>query len=111
VNRLTDGTYVIVACVGMAATTIATRGSFFVLPARIPLSARLERALRYAPACALMAIVAPGVLTKSGHAVLTLNNPRLWAVMIAAGVFVKTRNMLAMMGLGMVAFTVLRLIL
>jgi branched-subunit amino acid transport protein len=98
-----------IAFVGLACTTVVTRGSFFMLPARLQLPGRVERALRYAPACALMAIVAPDVLTRDGDFHLGWHSNELWAVVIAAAVFAKTRNMLVMMAVGMTAFTVLRL--
>ncbi len=104
-----DWLYMMVAFAGLAMTTITTRGSFFMLPARVTLPARVERALRYAPACALTAIVVPGVLTKHGHLYLTVQNNQMWAVIAASAVFFKTRNMMLMMAVGMAVFTVLRL--
>jgi branched-subunit amino acid transport protein len=100
-------TYLVVAICGL--TTVVTRSSFFVLPARFTLPAKVERALRYAPACALAAIVAPGVVTKNGDLTIGWGNHELWAVLVAALVFVRTRNMLVMMAAGMALFTVLRL--
>ena len=108
-SELSSWPYVLVAFAGLALTTILTRGSFFMLPATFQLPARVERALRFAPACALTAIVVPDVLTRDGHFHLGWHNNELWAVLIAAAVFAKTRNMLAMMTVGMVAFTLLRL--
>jgi branched-subunit amino acid transport protein len=102
-------THMLVAFAGLAVTTIATRGSFFMLPTRLQLPSRVERALRYAPACALIAIVAPDVLTRDGNFQLGWHSNELWAVLLAAAVFAKTRNMLVMMAVGMTAFTVLRL--
>jgi branched-subunit amino acid transport protein len=105
-----DTLYVIAASIGMLLVTLATRASFFMLPSRFQLPARVERALRYAPACALIGIITPGIFTKKGGALnLDFTNPRLWAVIIAALVFAKTRNMMAMMAVGMAVFTILRL--
>ena len=104
-----DWAYMMLAFVGLALTTIGTRGSFFMLPARINLPARVERALHYAPACALTAIVVPGVLTRNGALYLDVHNNQMWAVLAAAAVFFKTRNMVVMMAVGMTVFTVLRL--
>jgi branched-subunit amino acid transport protein len=88
---------------------VATRGSFFMLPASVQLPPRLERAFRYAPACALTAIIVPGVLTRNGHAFVSIHNFKLIAVVIAVAVFLRFRNMMATMIVGMVVFTVLRL--
>ena len=55
------------------------------------------------------AIVVPGVLTRHGSLYISVHNDQMWAVLIAAGVFYRTRNMMLMMAIGMAAFTVLRL--
>ena len=108
-NATTHAGYMAVAIVGLALTTIATRASFFMLPPSVSLPSRVERALRYAPACALTAIVVPGVFTRDGSFYLSVHNDQMWAVLIAAGVFYRTRNMMLMMAIGMAVFTVLRL--
>lgn len=108
-QALHDWPYMLGAIVGITATTIATRGSFFVLPESVNLPERVEHALRFAPACALMAILAPGVFTKDHHVFLSVHNNQMWALLVAALVFAKTRNMLLMMAVGMAVFTALRL--
>ncbi len=101
--------YMLVAITGLTVVTIATRASFFMLPSQVQLPARVERALRYAPACALAAIVAPGVLTRDRELVIGWGNDQMWALLAAAAVFAKTRNMMVMMAVGMGVFTFLRL--
>ncbi len=101
--------YMLLGIAGLTMTTFATRGSFFMLPASFQLPERFERALRFAPACALTAIVAPGVFTKNQELVLSWHNNQMWALLVGGLVFAKTRNMLAMMGVGMTVFTILRL--
>jgi branched-subunit amino acid transport protein len=101
--------YIVAACAGLTVATLVSRGSFFMLPSRWKLPPRVERALRYAPACALAAIIAPEVLTRQGEFFIALENDRLWAAVTATIVFIATRNMLAMMAAGMAVFTVLRL--
>jgi len=108
-NATHDVAYVLVAIAGLTIVTIVTRSSFFMLPARINLPERVERALRYAPACALTAIVVPKIFVPSGELVFSVQNNQMWAVLAAAAVFAKTRNMMVMMAVGMVVFTVLRL--
>ena len=56
-NHFHDWGYLLAAFAGLTMATVVTRGSFFMLPARYALPAQIERALRYAPACALTAIV------------------------------------------------------
>ena len=104
-----DTVYLVVAICGLTLTTVITRSSFFVLPARYELPASVERALRYAPACALAAIVAPGVLTRDGEVYVAWDNHQMWAIAVASLVFARTRNMLLMIVVGMAVFTVLRL--
>ncbi len=101
--------YLIAATVGLTLVTVATRSSFFMLPARIELPANVERALRYAPACALTAIIAQGVFARNHQPYVNVHNFEMWAILAAALVFAKTRNMIAMMAVGMAVFTVLRL--
>jgi len=101
--------YLIAAIAGLTLVTVATRSSFFMLPARIELPANLERALRYAPACALTAIITQGVLARDHQPYVSVHNYQMWAILAAALVFATTRNMIAMMVVGMAVFTVLRL--
>ncbi|MEX0846741.1 MAG: AzlD domain-containing protein [Ilumatobacteraceae bacterium] len=109
-DPLHDWAYMVAAIMGLTLGTVATRSSFFVLPARIRLPERVERALRYAPACALAAIIAPGVLSSDQQVTIGWGNHQMWALVAAALVFAKTRNMLAMMVVGMGVFTALRLL-
>lgn len=106
---LNDWTYMLIAIAGLTVVTVATRASFFMLPAHVQLPARVERALRYAPACALAAIIAPGVLARDHEVVIGWGNDQMWALLVAAAVFAKTRNMMVMMAVGMGVFTLLRL--
>ena len=70
----------------------------------------VERALRYAPACALVAIIVPSVLTRDHEVFLSVRNYQLWAVVVGTLVFIRYRNMLALMGVVMGVFTALRLL-
>ena len=71
-----DWLYMVAAIAGLTVVTVLTRGSFFMLPASVQLPGRVERALKYAPSCALAAIVAPGVLSKQGDAYVILPRGR-----------------------------------
>jgi len=101
--------YLLAATVGLTLVTVATRSSFFMLPARIELPARVERALRFAPACALTAIITQGVLARDHQPYISVHNNQMWALLAASLVFAKTRNMMATMAVGMALFTALRL--
>ena len=99
-----------IVIVGLTGVTIVTRSFFLVLGNRIPLPERVQHALRYAPACALAALVAPEVLTAQGSLALSLDNPRLVAGAVAVATMLATRSMIATMLIGMGAFTALRLL-
>ena len=104
-----DWPYLLAAITGLTVVTVATRSSFFMLPARFNLPPRVERALRYAPACALAAIIAQGVFTTNHHANISWGNDHMWALAAAWLVSLRTKHMVLMMGVGMAVFTALRL--
>lgn len=97
------------AILGVVATTLVTRSSFILLGDRAKLPPLVERALRYAPACALAAIIGPDVLMHDGALDLGPANFRLLAAVAAGAVFAFTRSMIWTIVAGMAAFTVLRL--
>ena len=101
--------YMLIAIAGLTVVTFVTRASFFLAPERVRIPPLVERVLRYAPACALTAIVAPAVLTKNHHAFISVHNNQMWAVLAATAAFAYKRNMSLMVGVGMAVFTVLRL--
>lgn len=74
--------------IGLATTL--PRASFIVLGNRVSLPPVVQRALRYAPAAALAAIVAPDVLVVSGA--FAPLNPKLAGVLAAVAVAVLARN-------------------
>lgn len=74
--------------VGLATTL--PRASFIVLGGRVRLPAVVQRALRYAPAAALAAIVAPDVLVVAGD--FAPLNPRLAGIIAALAAAVVWRN-------------------
>ncbi|HNJ76082.1 MAG TPA: AzlD domain-containing protein [Azospira sp.] len=74
--------------IGLATTL--PRASFIVLGSRVTLPSVVQRALRYAPAAALAAIVVPDVLLVSGE--LAPLNPKLAAAGAAIGAALISRN-------------------
>ncbi len=96
--------------VGLTAVTVATRSFFLALGDRIALPERLQHGLRFAPACALAALVAPEVLTAGGAPALSFDNFRLLAAAAAVLTMLATRSMVATIVVGMGAFTALRLL-
>jgi branched-subunit amino acid transport protein len=74
--------------IGLATTL--PRASFIVLGNRVVLPAVLQRALRYAPAAALAAIIAPDIVVVGGE--ITPLNPKLAAAIVALFVASRWRN-------------------
>ena len=90
----------------LAATTLITRGSFIMAGEKGRLPALLQRALRYAPAAALAALVAPDLLLVQGE--IQPLNPRLVAGMVVAVVALRTRKPWLPFVLGMAVLIGLR---
>ena len=95
---------------GLTAVTFVTRNFFLVFGETVRLPTRVQHALRYAPACALTALVAPEVLIRNGTLALELGNDRLIAAAVAAAVMLATRSMLATMAAALAAFFALQLV-
>lgn len=74
----------------LSATTFLTRGSFIMAGEKGQLPSKLQRALRYAPAAALAALVAPDLLLVQGE--LQPFNPKLLAGIVVTLVALRTRK-------------------
>lgn len=96
--------------IGLTLVTVVTRSGFLVLGGRLTLPPRLEHGLRYAPVCALMALIAPELALADGSLALSLTNAKLVGGVAAALVVVTTRSMIGSMAVGMLVFTALRLL-
>ncbi len=91
--------------------TLVTRSLFLVLGDRVILPARIRHGLRYAPACALAALILPQLVFVDQALSLSITNPRLDAGLIAIALMLAGRSMLAAMSAGMAAFVLLRALL
>lgn len=95
----------------LCVATAATRSSFWMIGHRVTIPPRIQEMLRYAPACALVAIVAPDILVDAqGQTQLVLANPKLLAGLAALGFYLWRRNMLLTIVFGMAVFTLLRVL-
>jgi branched-subunit amino acid transport protein len=93
----------------LTVATVIDRSAFWVIGHHINLPRRVQEALRYAPSCALAAIVVPDFFINDNQLVTSLHNPKLIAG-IAAGVFyLWKKDMLLTIMFGMGMFTVVRL--
>lgn len=96
----------------IGALTLATafaRCALWLVGHRVSIPPRVQDMLRYAPACALAAIIAPDVMLDArGGIVLDPANPKLLAAGAAVAYYLWRRNMLQTIIIGMLVFTVLR---
>ncbi len=99
--------WLIFILIGLATTL--PRASFIVLGNRVVLPAAVQRALRYAPAAALAAIVVPDILVVDGT--LPVFNLKLAAAIVAAMAALLSRNPWLPFIAGMAALLGLRFLL
>lgn len=99
------------AIVLLAGASIVTRSSFFLFGHAVKLPPKVQHALRYAPAAALAAVVAPDLLLADGVVHLSLTNPKLVAGIGATAFFLMTRHLLGTIIVGMALYTLLRITL
>lgn len=103
-----SGWQAVIAIVGLALITVATRG-FFLYPERdLPLPNWLKQGLRYAPLAALAAVIAPEVLMQQGHLISTVKDARLYATAAATGYFFWRRGILGTIVTGTAVMVALR---
>jgi branched-subunit amino acid transport protein len=82
---------VLLAILSLVFATFVTRAGMLLVGDRLTLSRHVEAALRFAPACALTALVLPEVLGPAGTLDLSLANPR-WPAALASAAFLLWRN-------------------
>lgn len=99
--------WLVLIAIGLATTL--PRASFIVLGNRLTLPAIVQRALRYAPAAALAAIVAPDIFVAAGN--IQLFTPELGAALAVIGVVGLWKNPWAPFVVGMVVLWGLRALL
>jgi branched-subunit amino acid transport protein len=98
----------VLAILGLAVITVATRGFFLYPEQELPLPNWLKQGLRYAPLAALAAVVAPEVVVQQGHLLTTYRDARLFAVLAATGYFFWRRGILGTIVTGTLVMVALR---
>lgn len=98
------------AILGMGVVTALTRAFFLIGGERAVLPPRIQRVLRYAPAAALAAVVVPDVLETSTGFSVGLSNHAMWASLAGLAYYLWRRGMMGTIAVGMIAFTLLRLV-
>lgn len=98
-----------ITIIALVAATAVTRSSFWLVGHHITIPPRIQAMLRYAPACALAAIVAPDIAFGTGGELdISASNPKLLAGIASIVFYLLRRDMLLTIVFGMLVFTVLR---
>jgi branched-subunit amino acid transport protein len=113
VNDPVSGIALGAVILGLALSTFVTRTSFMLAGSRLRLGHRVEVALRYAPVCALAAIIAPDVLMHGPGESPDFSplNPRLIGALATGLWLCWSRNIFGCLSVGMLAYTAARLYL
>lgn len=96
------------AMVLAGSVTFLIRFSFIGMAGRFEIPAWFARTLRFVPIAALTALVWPDLLLAQGGLAVGLDNPRLFAGLLAAGVAWRTRNIFLTIGAGMICLWVVQ---
>jgi branched-subunit amino acid transport protein len=103
-----SATEIWLSIVGMTLVTAATRAFFLLGGERAVLPERVQRALRFAPAAALIAVVLPDVLETPRGLSFALSNHAFYGTLAGLAWFLWRRSMVGTIIAGMVAYTLLR---
>lgn len=93
----------------LVVATAVARSSLWLVGHRISIPKRVQEMLRFAPACALAAIIAPDILMSGGQLQTSLGNPKLLAAIAAAAFYWLRPHMVQTIVFGMLVFTAARL--
>ncbi|HPF25924.1 MAG TPA: AzlD domain-containing protein [Steroidobacteraceae bacterium] len=96
------------AIASVALATFVTRSTLLVVGERLRFAPRVEAALRYAPVCALAALVVPEILFRQDALVLGLDNPRLPAAIAASLFLLWKRSIVGCIAVGMSVYALWR---
>jgi branched-subunit amino acid transport protein len=96
--------YIWLGLLGLMAVTFLARSSLILWAKDIHLPARLQRALRFAPMAAIVAIIVPSVLTQQGSFDPSLLNPKTLSVLAAFLAWWLSRQMAVCMLVGVAVY-------
>jgi len=108
---MTQEDWYVYAAIGLLTVcTLLTRASYHLFGQHVPLGEGVRRALRYAPAAALTAILVPSLLPWSPGSGGAVVDEKVLAAVFGIWLFQRTRNNLVMILGGMVAFWLIRFV-
>ncbi len=102
-----DTWYVLGAIALLTLCSLITRAGYLLLGDYLPLSDGIRRALRYAPAAALVGIIVPEILPWQPGTDPVLD-AKAAAAVVAVLLYLRTRNGLVVIAGGMVAYWLIR---
>ncbi|ETF00838.1 membrane protein [Advenella kashmirensis W13003] len=100
-------TYIALVILMLGIGSLLTRAGYLMLGQYFPLSKAVSRGLRYAPVAALTAIVVPSLLPWTAGEWPQVG-AEFFAAVAAALAFLRVRNILFMIGVGMIILWLLR---
>ena len=106
--NITDA-WTLITIAGLTVVTIITRGFFLFSSKSWQLPNWVNRGLLYAPIAALSAVILPEILITNGQLLTSWQDAKLWAALVAAGVYFWRRSVLLTMSLGMLVYLPLHL--
>lgn len=101
--------YVWLGIIGLGLMTLLTRSGLLLWPGPVKLPQRLQRALRFAPMAAMMAIVVPSVLFSARGEMIGWLDPKLAAVLACLLAWWASRQMAAVMSAGLAVYVIAKL--
>ncbi|MBA2547377.1 MAG: AzlD domain-containing protein [Burkholderiaceae bacterium] len=96
--------------IGLTLITQLMRSTFLMFGDRFRLPERVQHGLRYAPVCALIALITPELFVNQGALDISMSNPKLVAGIVAALSTLVLRSMIATIAIGMLVFATLRML-
>jgi branched-subunit amino acid transport protein len=101
--------WTLVVIVGLTCVTVLARCFFFIFDRPWGLPEWAHRALHYAPAAALAAVIAPEIVMTQGHFLATWQDARLYGAVAGALYYFWRRGVLGTMLVGMAVYLPLHL--
>lgn len=95
--------------VGLAGVTVLARCFFFIFDRPRGLPVWAHRALHYAPAAALAAVIVPEIVMTQGHLITTWRDARLFGAAVSAAYYYWRGGVLGTMLTGMAVYLPLHL--
>jgi branched-subunit amino acid transport protein len=101
--------YIWLGIAGLMGVTFLARSGLILLKRDIELPMRVQRALRFAPMAAIVAIIMPSVLLHQGQFSVAITNPKILAVIAAFIAWKISKQMGVCLLAGLAVYVAMRL--